>query len=487
MSNKLKEFAKDSTLYGLGDALGKLGSIILVPILSRIFLPADYGIIDLLNLSYSFLFVTVGLNIYTGLQKFYFLKSEEDRKTLVSSTIVFQLLVSVGIAAMIIIFASDISMIAFGKVNYAREISVLAIALPIDDILEGLMLILRLNRRAFLFSVYSVLRVVLLPLITYVSVVTLRMGLKGVFMAKLLTSAILALLVFTNTRKEFSKRVILREATMLTRFSLPGLPALMILNVMNLLPRYFLAYYSTLTAVGLFGIANRVAQTVEMYKSSFNRAWNPFAFSNAGKSDERYLYETIFRLFATSLIVLSLGLIVFAKEIFMLLTPPEYHSAIPLVAGLCLYYGIRAVTIIYSTGMYAANKVVQTSYLQLIQLGVFVFCSVMIVPVYGAVGIIISMDVSATFFFVVYAVTTKRYFEFNFSGYRLSMLVLGGLLVWLLFGWYFEPGVIDTRSVAGKVLVLMLFVVFAYFIVVGKDERFRIESQLKSLMAGRFQ
>lgn len=87
MSNILKGLAKDSIIYGLGDGLSKLGSLILVPILSRMFLPADYGIIDLINLSYLFLFIVVGLNIYIGPQKYYYLGSPDERKTLVNSRI----------------------------------------------------------------------------------------------------------------------------------------------------------------------------------------------------------------------------------------------------------------------------------------------------------------------------------------------------------------------------------------------------------------
>jgi len=40
---------------------------------------------------------------------------------------------------------------------------------------------------------------------------------------------------------------------------------------MKILPRYFLAYFSTLTAVGLFAIADKIANIIEMLKVSFNK------------------------------------------------------------------------------------------------------------------------------------------------------------------------------------------------------------------------
>jgi hypothetical protein len=49
------------------------GSIILIPILYKDILPADYGVIVILDLFCSFLFIVIDLNLYTGRQKYYYL------------------------------------------------------------------------------------------------------------------------------------------------------------------------------------------------------------------------------------------------------------------------------------------------------------------------------------------------------------------------------------------------------------------------------
>ncbi len=478
MSSKLKGFAKDSALYGLGEGLGKLGSIMLVPILSRIFLPSDYGIIDLLTISYAFIFVAVSLNTYTGLQKYYYLKSGEERKTLISSILLFRLLFSSLIAIIVILLASQISFIAFKKIDYSYEIILLAMLLPIDDVFSGLMLILRLNRKAATFSFYNLMQIVVMPIMTYTCIVHFHTGLKGVFIARLITMSILVIPLLVQQKSEFSKKLNFQDAIYLTKYSLPGLPAIMILDIMNLLPRYFLAYFSTLTAVGLFGMADRIAKLIDTFKSSFNRAWNPFAFSNAGKEDEKYLYEKVFKFFAIGLLLLILVLTLFAKEILFILTPPKYHSAAPLVTGLCFFYAIKALTLIYSTGFYSTNRVVYTSFLEAIQLCVFFISAIILIPYFKALGVVLSLDITAGVYFLCYTLATKKYFSFNFSFYRLFIMFVIAIVGCVIYSSYLTDDVSYPTILFSKVTFLLLYVIISYFIILTKHEKGRIKIRL---------
>jgi O-antigen/teichoic acid export membrane protein len=485
MNYKLKEFAKDSVLYATGQWIGKLGGLILVPILSRIFLPSDYGLIDLLNTSYLFTLMFISLNIDSGVQKYYFLREGEKRKILLSSTMVFRLIFSSMVAGFVVIFSQKLSQLVFHKTTYGTEIALLAIALPFEDIYTQLMLLLRLNRSAVSFSVYNICQVIIQPILTYVLVVDLQQNLKGVFIAKLATIIIITVPLLLQQRSYYGKVIRFREAIGIMKFSVPGLPDIVQGNVMDLLPRYLLAYYSNLTAVGLYGIANRIANTVEMFKSSFNRAWNPFAFSNAGKADEKYLYENVFRLFAFCLLLLITTLTFFAKDILSILTPPKYHSASMLVGGICIYFALRALTLIYSTGLYSVNKVAHTSLLATIQLVVFVASAVVLVPKFSAAGLVLSLDVSAAVHFICYSLTVRKYFSFNISSSRL----LGAFALSLSGGWYVSYISAAAGHVANltiffqKLALLFLYALLSYYIILTRSEKKDIWERIKSLFA----
>ncbi len=485
MNYKLKEFAKDSLYYAVGQWIGKLGGLILVPILSRIFLPGDYGIIDLLNTSYMFALMVISLNIDSGVQKFYFLREGEERKILLSSTMAFRFVSSIMVAALVAAFSGQISRLAFPGRSYAVEISLLCAVLPFEDLNAQLMLLLRLNRKALSFSIYNVSQVIIQPLLTYFLVVTLGQNMKGVFMARLATVLIITAPLLVQQRKLFTREIKLGEAVGIMKFSLPGLAAIVQGNVMTLIPRYILAYYSGLTAVGLYGIADKMSNTIEMFKTSFNRAWNPFAFANAGQPDEKFLYEKVFRYFSFFLLLLVATLTFFAREILWLLTPPKYYSAATLVGGICVYYAIRALTLIFSTGLYSSNKVAHTSFLAIVQMTVFLVVAAVLVPHYGSTGLVLSLDVTAVVYFVFYGMTVKKFFPFSFSSGR---LIAAFALV--LFG----GGYVNYASMAmgnnsniymffQKLALLFLYAIVSYYIILTRGERNEIGKRIKSLFA----
>lgn len=488
MNYKLKEFAKDSLYYAAGQWIGKLGGLILIPILSRIFLPGDYGIIDLLNTSFLFTLMAVSLNIDTGVQKFYFLREGEERKILLSSTMAFRFASSTLFAVLIAVFSGQISWFAFNSESYVVEICLLCAILPFEDMNSQLMLLLRLNRKALSFSIYNVSQVILQPVLTYLFVVTLGQNMKGVFTARFATVLITTLPLFIQQRKFYSREIRFSEAVNIMNYSLPGLPAILQGNVMSLLPRYILAYYTGLTAVGLYGIAEKVANTIEMVKTSFNRAWNPFAFSNAGQVDEKYLYEKVFRYFSYFLLLLITTLTFFAREILQLLTPPEYYPAATLVGGITIYYAIRALTLIFSTGLYSANKVAHTSLMAIVQLAVFLITAAVLVPHYAAAGLVLSLDVSAVVYFLSYGLTVKKYFPFSFSSGRL-IAAFALTLAGVGFVSYVSGPTNNVTNLSMffiKLVLLFLYAILSYYIILTRSERKEIENRMKSLFVFLF-
>jgi len=468
---KLRGFAKDTVLYGLGDFGGKAAALILVPIVSRIFSPATYGVIDLLNVSSMFISTVIGLNLDSGLQKFFYLVRDEQRKVLLTSTVVFQFAVTSSIAVLLVVLSRPISLLAFGTVDCGLLIALYAASLPIGALLEILMLLLRLNRRAIGFSAYNLARVVLLPVSTYICVVKLKMGVNGVAVAMVATSGALTLATAFRQRSEFARRIRMRPVLELARFCLPGLPAVVATNVLNLLPRYFLGIFAGLSAVGIYAIADKIAKVVDMIKTAFNRAWNPFAFSNAGKPDEKYLYENIFKFFTFGLVLVSLALGVFGRQVLWILTPPQYHGAEVYIAGLCLFYSIRAMTLIFATGLYTSNQVIHTSYLEGVQLAAFVLSAFALARPFGAMGAVLALDVSAIVYFLCYAFTTKRYFPFRTSVWRLLAVFSLGLGLWIASRAYRPANPIGAAPVAVAVAVVLIFSIAGVALLLNRKQR----------------
>jgi O-antigen/teichoic acid export membrane protein len=71
-SASFRRLGRETAIYGLGVLLGRAVSFLMLPVYTRFLTPADYGIIQLLDLTVDVaaIFFTAGAS--SGVQRFYF-------------------------------------------------------------------------------------------------------------------------------------------------------------------------------------------------------------------------------------------------------------------------------------------------------------------------------------------------------------------------------------------------------------------------------
>src|SRR5438552_10607433 len=100
MRESLRKLGADSAVYGLGQALGRAVQLLLVPVLARLLVPAEFGIAELVQgyLQVAVLVLVFGMD--GALARFFY--EEPDRRarvSMVSTSLAFRLLTSGVVAA----------------------------------------------------------------------------------------------------------------------------------------------------------------------------------------------------------------------------------------------------------------------------------------------------------------------------------------------------------------------------------------------------
>ena len=70
MSNPLKKLLGQTAIYGLPSIVGRLLNYLLVPVVTRVFLPAEYGVVGELYAYVGFLAVLLTYGMETGFFRF---------------------------------------------------------------------------------------------------------------------------------------------------------------------------------------------------------------------------------------------------------------------------------------------------------------------------------------------------------------------------------------------------------------------------------
>jgi O-antigen/teichoic acid export membrane protein len=338
MLKQLKQLGSDSLIYGLSGVVTRMIGIFLIPIYTRLFVPKDYGIINLINTT----FFLLGLLVVCALDNsasrwFYDSKEEVDHKKTFGTWIWFQFILSATVAIIVIVLSPYLVQTFFkedGKPIYFILPAVTMITNILPAVINNWY---RVHRRPVATVVFSVAQTLVTIGLSVLFVIILRWHITGVFAALAISSSLFSLVALQQMHgwlnvKYFSKE---RLKPML-KYALPFIPAAIAYWLLNSTDSYFLAFFKDKAEVGLFGIGASVASGIVLFTGAFQQAWGPFAFSIMNDDNAKQVYAHVFLLYGYIMGFLAASLLLFAPEVLMLLTAPAYHDA-AWVAGILGY------------------------------------------------------------------------------------------------------------------------------------------------------
>src|SRR3954467_13461055 len=110
------------------------------------------------------------------------------------------------------------------------------------------------------------------------------------------------------------------------RFGLPTMPAELSLYSLNFIDRILIVRLAGLAEAGLYALAIKFAQGMNVIARAFQLAWPPLAYSIADDDEARRTYSLVFTWFAAVCAFAVAGLWLLAGWIVDLLAAPEYFD-----------------------------------------------------------------------------------------------------------------------------------------------------------------
>jgi O-antigen/teichoic acid export membrane protein len=127
----------------------------------------------------------------------------------------------------------------------------------------------------------------------------------------------------------------------LVRFGFPTMPAELSLYSLNFIDRIILVRLAGLAEAGLYALAIKFAQAINVLVRGFQLAWPPLAYSIQDDDEARRAYSLIVTWFVAACTFVVVGMWLMARWIVRILAAPEFfesYEAIGLLtAGMTLY------------------------------------------------------------------------------------------------------------------------------------------------------
>ena len=427
----IKTLLKDIFTYGISSILGRLIGIFLTPFYTRVFVPADYGVMSVLN----GIVVLVNIIAFLGLDNstarwYYDTDCVNDRKITINTFGWFALISSSFFGILLYFLAPLFAESVLKDSTTIIYIQLIAISLPITSWSTVAIKVLRYAREPKTVAVISIIGMLLTVALNVLFVLILDYGLLGVYYALIITSLIILIISLYSIRNWITKPKIPKQRLKsMLAFSLPLVPGSIFSWVTNLASVYILLLYMNKTEVGLYQIGTSIASILMLVINAFQSAFGPYAFSIIEQKNVKKIYALFFEVYVVVMSVILFALILFSKDILVILTTPAYYDAAMVANLLAISFFFSSLLEFSSLGLTIVKKTKQIGIGILIP-GVFLLIfSNLLIPFWGkegaAITVIIAQAIGVIYIFYF---SQKHYFiPFKFGKMSLLFFTIIGI------------------------------------------------------------
>jgi O-antigen/teichoic acid export membrane protein len=427
MFEYLRRLATTGAAYTASSVLSKLIAVFLLPIYTAYLTPTDYGAAEVMLASVIAASIVVRFGIIEAILRFYYVAGE--RPGAVVATGFASLFWGSTIAAAIALpLAGPISEALLGHED-AGLARLAILGLWTLTMYEYALTLLRLDERARAYFGITVVNVLITIPVTVFLVVIEGERASGILLGTYGTGAAVAVWMLWRERRRLS---LIPDGPLLRRmfrFGLPTMPAELSLYSLNFIDRIIIARMVGLAEVGLYALAVKFAQAMQVLARGFQLAWPPLAYSIQDDEEARRVYAVIFTWFAAILAFGVVGLWLESRWIVRLLAAPEYfpsYQAVGLVAtGIALYALYLAMVVIL--GRTGRTEFSFPATFAAVALNVLL--NVLLVPAHGFVGAALALAGSYLVVLGLMYLFTQRLFPVPYEWRRLTLILLSAAAI----------------------------------------------------------
>lgn len=325
----IRQLGGEIAIYGVFGTISRAINIFLVPVYTRAFSPADYGIVALITTSLGLLSTVFVLGLDNASARWYYdTEDKERRKSVISGWFWTQFTASLLATLLVMIFAPSISHLLFDTTDHAAIIRIAIWLLPLGTFGRIVGNWLRYRRRALQTTIFFTAMSLATIFLVILFVVIWQQGVEGLYWGHLSAGLLTAGGAILILRSWISPRVLSPHTLKdMLRFGAPLAIAGFASWVVASSDRFYLQYFFGLDEVGIYAIAVAYASVVGLLTGAFQMAWGPFALSIHNEANARDVYSKVLSLYAVGGSFIGTALSLFSPYLLKLFTTPPYFPA----------------------------------------------------------------------------------------------------------------------------------------------------------------
>ena len=452
---------KNSILFLVPVIIGNLMPIITLPFFTRELSTEEYGIFTLSQVYAVFINGVANFGLLAGFERSYFeFKNTFMRTSLLYSIVMFVMLASFLFTLVTFTFERFLLTNLFHIEGYQNLLTLSYLATAVSGFKLYFLSYFKNSEDAKSFVFYSIDETILTTIFSLVLVAAFELRVYGLILGQLISATFVYILLIVrfSAKHRLSLDLVALKASL--KFSLPLTPKIFFGVLGSQLDKYLIGLLSSLGGVGVYNIAQKIANVTFTFMTAVQNVFSPQVYSRMFEMEKGAASKAI-GMYLTPFYYISIfvGLCIslFSEEVILILFPIEYHDSINITSIFSMlyasYFFSKHPQLVY------AKKTWLSSLLFVLAIVLNIIINIPFAKNWGPIGVAWGSLLSAVIWGAVYFYISQKSFYIHWESRKIIMIslifVLSAMVVILMR--YFE-----VNYALRMALKLISFIMFVY-------------------------
>jgi O-antigen/teichoic acid export membrane protein len=295
--NHIKKLLSQTVIYGIGIALNRVVSLILIPLYTYHFSTEELG---LLNLVQSLWFFIILFYIYgtetSFIKKFIDAKSLDDKAQIYSTTLLLLTVTSILFSAILYIISPTISKLFVFKEEHEATflLQILCFLLFFDTLFRFPLLLLRAEMKPTSYLLLNITSLILNVTLNFVFILGLHYNIESIFYSYIISVFFTFLLGLFLTKKYLRLTFSFERAKELISYGNKFIYIGVFILLIEISDRFFLKFYFDESVVGIYSTSYRLASVMSLLIAAFKFSWTPYFLNLSNDQNNKEVVARVF-------------------------------------------------------------------------------------------------------------------------------------------------------------------------------------------------
>ena len=457
MIEEIKKLLGHASVYSLGNILNKAVGFLLIPFYTHYLSTADYGTLELLDLSTALVALSLNMWMNASLLRYYHeFDDPQSRKSLVATA----LLSTAGVAAMAalagIVLAKPLcSLILKSPIHY-KLIWLISCNLFLTCLNSVSWSYLRAQQRSRQIVILNAVTLAFMLMLNIYFLTVLRTGFVGILYSSVISNLCITTGLTLYTLIQVGITFDARKLRALAAFGLPLIVTSLAAFELNFADRFFLEHYSTVSMVGLYALGYKFGFMLSfLIVQPFILIWGVRMYEVAKRRDSGEALARIAAYFTLLLTTAGLILSLVIRDVIGTFAAPRFFAAYKITPVVALAYVFYGMAYYFQTGLYIAKK---TKYLGLIGVACAttnIALNFVLIPRFVAAGAAWATAASFLLMAGLAYMFSQKVYRIPYPGFRLVLPLVIAVAIYGVSLWI--PAISRPASLGLRLVLIVAF------------------------------